>query len=77
MIKLVSTVGLGQNGPGSNGNEGVFHIPPKLQDWSLLFRCSLVSYPGHSMVEGYPSAEMQMEYSRFSQLGYQFLVNES
>ena len=32
------TTALSQSGPESKGNEGVLHIPPKLQDWSLTIR---------------------------------------
>ena len=32
----------GQSGPGSNGNEGVLHIPQ-----SALLPDGLMSYPGH------------------------------
>ena len=53
----------GQSGPGSNKNEGVLHIPQS----SSITRASpsdcLVSYPGHSLGESYPSAEMQTVYS--------------
>ena len=38
-----------QSGPGSGGNEGVLHTP---QDLNLTIRCSLVSYPGHSLFIG-------------------------
>ena len=40
-----------QSEPGSNDNEGVLYIPPKLPDWSLTIICSLVSYAGHSFVK--------------------------
>ena len=33
--------------PASNGNEGVLHIPQ-----SITFRCSLLSYLGHSLEAG-------------------------
>ena len=49
----------GQNGPESNGNEGVLRIPqgPSPSD-------CLVSYPEHSLGRGsYPSAEVQSVYS--------------
>ena len=38
-------------------NEGVLNIP--LSSRSRIIRCSLVSYPGHMLVGGYPSADMQ------------------
>ena len=31
----------GQSGAGTDGNEGILHIP------QITIRCSLVSYPGH------------------------------
>ena len=43
---LTGTNLLGQRGPVSHCNEGVFH---KLQDWSLPIRWSLLSYSGHSL----------------------------
>ena len=53
----------GQRGPGSDGNKGV---PCILQSFSItetsLSDC-LVSYPGHSVGESYPSAGMQLMYS--------------
>ena len=41
---LTSTTTLSLSGPGSNGDKGIFYIP---QSWSLIIRCSLVSYLGH------------------------------
>ena len=53
----------GQRGPGSNGIERVLCI---LQSSSITgaspWDC-FVSYPGHSLGESYPSAEMQSVYS--------------
>ena len=37
---LIGTTVPSQGGPGSNGNDGVLHIPPKLPDKSLTIRCS-------------------------------------
>ena len=57
---------LGQSGSGSDGNEGVLCI---LQSFSITAASSsdcLVSYPGHSLREFYPSAEMQSVYSTAS-----------
>ena len=54
----------GQNGPGSNGNEGVLRIPqsPSITGTSPSDR--LVSYSGHSLGGGsYPSAEAQSVFS--------------
>ena len=50
----------GQSGSGRDGNEGVLLHSQKLQ-----YYCSdcLVSYPGHSLVEYYPSAEKLSVYS--------------
>ena len=59
---LLGATMLGQIGPGSDRNEGVLYIPqnskagPSLSD-------GLVSYPGQSLGESYPSAEMQSVYS--------------
>ena len=39
------TTPLGQSGPGSNGNEGVFHIPQSIRTAASLSDC-LVSYAG-------------------------------
>ena len=44
---------LGQSGPGSNGNERVFHIPQSSRTGASLSDC-LVSYPGHLLRESYP-----------------------
>ena len=52
----MSTTTSRQSGPESYGNEGVPHID---WDWRLTTRCILVSYPGHSLVGFYSSAEMQ------------------
>ena len=41
---------LGLNELGSNGNEGVDPYSPEVQNWSLMFRCSLVTYPGHPIL---------------------------
>ena len=52
----------GQSVPGSMGNEWVLH---PLQNSSAESSLSdgLVLYPGHSLGESYPSAEMQSVYS--------------
>ena len=53
-----------QSGPGSDGNEGVLRIPPKLQHcWNLTIR--LFSVISRTLVGGmsYPSAEKQSVYS--------------
>ena len=43
---------LGQSELGSNGNEGVLHIPQSSSITGTLTSDCLVSYPGHSLVEG-------------------------
>ena len=48
----------GQSEPGSNGNEGVLHILPKLQDWSLTVRWFCVKTRTLIEWEFYLSAEM-------------------
>ena len=53
----------GQSGPGSNGNKGVLHIPQSSSITGTSPSNCLVSYPGHSMVGSYPSAEKQLVYS--------------
>ena len=57
---LSGAITLGQSGPGSNSNKGVFCIP---QSSSITWASSsdfLVLYLGHSLVESFPSAEMQL-----------------
>ena len=39
----------GQSGPGSNGNEGVLHIPQSSSIAGTSPSDCLVSYPGHSL----------------------------
>ena len=52
---------LSQSGPGSDGNEGVLHIP---QSSSIIGASDcLVSYPGQSLVGSYHSAEKESAYS--------------
>ena len=41
----------GQSGPGSNGSEGVLHIP-QISKARALPSDGLMSYPGHSLVGG-------------------------
>ena len=55
----------GQNGPGSNDNEKVLHIPQSSRTGASLSDC-FVLHPRHLLecVRGsYPSAEMQSAYS--------------
>ena len=56
---------LGQCRPGSDGNEGVLHIPQSSCITGALLSNSLRSYQGHSLwvAETYPFAEMQWVYS--------------
>ena len=42
----------GQNGPGSDGNEGVLRIPQSSSITGTSPSDCLVSYPGHSLWEG-------------------------
>ena len=56
----------GQSGPGSDDNEGVFHIPQSCSITGTSPSDCLVSYPGNSfgcMCVSYPSAEIQSVYS--------------
>ena len=48
----------GQSGPGSDGVEEVLRIPQSSNITGTL-PSDFVSYPGHSVVESYPSAEKQ------------------
>ena len=48
---------LGQNGSGSNGNEGVLHILPSFSITGTSASYHLVSYPGQKMGESYSFAE--------------------
>ena len=52
-----------QSGPGSDSNEEVFCIPQSSSITEASPSNCLVSYPGHSLGESYPSAEMQSVYS--------------
>ena len=52
----------GQSGPGTNGNEGVLHIPHSPSITGTSPSDFIVSYPGHSW-GGYPCAELQSVYS--------------
>ena len=57
------TTTLDQSGPGSNGDERVFHILQSSKTGTLLSN-SLVSYPGLLMgIVFYSAAEMQLVYS--------------
>ena len=60
---LSSATTPGQSGPGSNGNEGVLRIPQISSITGTSPSDGLMSYPGHSLGEFYPSAEKQSVYS--------------
>ena len=53
----------GQSWPGSNGSEGVLHIPKSSSITGSSPSNYLVSYLRHSLRESYSSAEMQSVYS--------------
>ena len=53
----------GQNEPGSDGNEGVLCIPQSSSTARTSLLDCLVSYPGHTLMGSYPSAEVQSVYS--------------
>ena len=53
----------GQSRPGSNGNEGILHIPQSFIIGAVPSD-ALISYPGHPFgVGSFPSAEIQSVYS--------------
>ena len=51
------------SGPESDGNEGVLYIPQSSSITEASLSDCLVSYPGYSLEEFYPSAERQLVYS--------------
>ena len=53
----------GQSGPWSNGNEEILCIPQSSCISGISPSNCFVLYPGHSLGESYPSAEMQSVYS--------------
>ena len=53
----------GLSGPGSDGSEGILRIPQSSSITGTSPSDCLVLYPGHSLGESYPSAEMQSVYS--------------
>ena len=68
----------GQSRPGSNCNEGVFHI----QDWSLTIGWFNVILPGHLFRRLiYPSVGMQLLYRKtpadWSEVFFSFLMQSS
>ena len=56
----------GQSGPGSDGNKGVLCILQSSSITGISLSDCLVSYPGHSLGEFYPTADMQSVYSAAS-----------
>ena len=50
-------------GPRSNGNEKMLHIPQSSSITGTSPWDCLVSYPGHSLLGSYPSADVQLVYS--------------
>ena len=50
---------LSQSGPGSDGFEGLLHIPESSNITGTSPSDCLVSYPGRSLGKSYPSAEKQ------------------
>ena len=60
---LSGTTTSGQSGPGSNGNEGVLHVPQSFKIGALPSNF-LMSYPRYLLGRGsYLSVEMQLVYS--------------
>ena len=53
----------GQSGPGSNVNDGIICIPQGPNITGTSPSDCLVSYPGYSLGESYPSAQVQSVYS--------------
>ena len=62
-MALSGATTLGQSGPGSNGNEGVLCIHQSASITGTSPSDCLVSYPGYSLGESYPSEKMQSVYS--------------
>ena len=52
-----------QSRSGSNGNEGILHIPQSSSITKASPSDCLVPYPGHSLEESYPWSEIQSVYS--------------
>ena len=57
---LSSAITPGQSGPGSNVNEGVFGILQSFSNIETSPSDCLVSYPEHSLVGSYTSAEVSV-----------------
>ena len=60
---LSDTTTPSQSEPGSDGNEGVHHISQRFSISETSPSDCLVSHPGHSLGESYPSVKMQSVYS--------------
>ena len=60
---LLGIITPGQNGLGSNDNEGVLRIPRSCSITEASPLDSLMSYPWHSLGECYPPVEKQSVYS--------------
>ena len=63
---LLNTTTPGLRGRGTDGNEGVLHIPHMSGITGSSPSESLALYPGRSLGESYPSAEKQSVYSTAS-----------
>ena len=72
---LSGTSTLDQSGPGSNANKWLLCIPQSITGTSPS-DC-FVSYPGHSLEEFYPSAEMQSVYSAVPDFGKNAMAIEN
>ena len=57
---LLGTTTMDQSGPGSEGNKGVSRIPQNFTITGISPSDCLVSYLGHSLGRGYPSAEQSV-----------------
>ena len=62
-MTLSGATTLGQSGPGSDGNERVLCISLSSSVTAASTSDCLLSYPGHSFGEYYPSAEMHSVHS--------------
>ena len=60
---LLDATTLSQNGPGSHDNKEVLCIPQSSSITGTSPSDCLMSYPGHTLGEFYPSAEKQSVYS--------------
>ena len=69
---LSSAITLGQSEPGSDSSEGLLCIPQRLRITGTLPSDCLGTYPGHSLVAYYSSAEKQSVYSTALPTGQQY-----